>query len=108
MAKTNEHIDVCYSDELFIFLLIIVFVIYVCRIPTMGQIRQFVLNIEWTPQLAAQTQVFYNVSSRLVFVGGSGSSSERITLPNLPVYQDLPPETCSKNKTTELFFFLNK
>lgn len=69
--------------------------IYFLRIPTFDQVKQWLLNLTWTPQLATQWQEFYNTASRLLLYGSAGQMENEM-IPTLPTYKDLQPDICPK------------
>jgi hypothetical protein len=92
MGKENECINVCarlYKLYFYVFL-------YFVRLPDYNTVKQWLLDLKWTPELAVQWQEFYNNASRMLFYGTSGQIYNQI-LPALPRYQDLPAEVCQRS-----------
>jgi len=72
-------------------------------------LKQWLLDLKWTPELAARWQEFYNSASRLVIYGRSGQMQSQI-LETLPTYKDLQPDECPKStgyrQTFSIFFLI--
>ncbi len=66
------------------------------RVPTYNALKQWLLNLTWTPELAVQWQEFYNTASRVLSYGRSGQFQTEI-LQTLPTYKDLQPDICPKS-----------
>lgn len=66
------------------------------------------MDIKWTPQLAAQWQKFYDNAARGVIYGRSPIVKiEKFT--TLPIYQDMEPVKCnwaSRQKAPVIFMFV--
>lgn len=74
--------------------------VFFFRLPTYQQVYDWLINVKWTPEFAAEFQQFYNTAQRQVFYGGS-TTFQPITIPTPPVYKDLPPDTCSNKTRTD-------
>ncbi len=58
-------------------------------------LKQWLLNIEWTPELAAKWQEFYDNAARVVYFGSAGHFEEEF-FATLPKYEDLKSLECKK------------
>jgi hypothetical protein len=94
MAKKDECIDVCLPDYINCFILC--FCEYFFRLPNVNTVREWLLDLKWTPELAVQWQEFYNNAARTLRAGRAGQLHTQL-LPALPRYQDLPSEKCQKS-----------
>jgi hypothetical protein len=56
-------------------------------------LRNWLLNLKWTPESTREWQEFYNHASRLLVYGQSGNVSLE-NLPTLPQFKDLQPPEC--------------
>jgi hypothetical protein len=63
-------------------------------------LKQWLLNITWTPELATEWQEFYNNASRAIDFGRSGHLEHEF-FPTLPKYKDLQPLECEKQQTQD-------
>jgi hypothetical protein len=63
-------------------------------------LKQWLLNITWTPELATEWQEFYNNASRAIDFGRSGHLEQEF-FPTLPKYKDLQPLECEKQQTQD-------
>ncbi|CAF3460707.1 unnamed protein product [Rotaria socialis] len=63
-------------------------------------LKQWLLNITWTPDLATEWQEFYNSASRDAFFGRSGNLEQEF-FSILPKYKDLQPFECEKQQTND-------
>jgi hypothetical protein len=63
-------------------------------------LKQWLLNITWTPDLATKWQEFYNNASRAIYFGRSGHLEQEF-LSTLPKYKDLEPPECEKQQTRD-------
>jgi hypothetical protein len=61
-----------------------------------GNLAQWLLGLEWTPELAVQWQKFYNDAAHGTYYGGAGQFHYQSLYP-LPTYTDLKSDTCSKS-----------
>jgi len=97
MAKSHAIANVCFK-----FTRNTMIIRFVCflRLPTYQQIYDWLINVKWTPEFAAEFQQFYNTAQRQVFYGGA-ATSQTIIIPTPPAYKDLPPDTCSNKTTTD-------
>ncbi|CAF3621444.1 unnamed protein product [Rotaria sp. Silwood1] len=59
------------------------------------EFKQWLMNINWTSQLATQWQEFYNNASRFVLFNGP-NNLEIITLVQLPKYEDFKQNECNR------------
>ena len=60
--------------------------------------KQWLLDLQWTPELATRWQEYYNNAPRLsLFVRGGHFESEPLGL--LPKYRDLEPALCKSKPT---------
>lgn len=64
-------------------------------------LKQWLLNIEWTPELAAKWQEFYDNAARVVYFGSAGHFEEEF-FATLPKYEDLKSLECKKQQTGNL------
>jgi hypothetical protein len=60
-----------------------------------GKLREWLLEINWTSELKAKWQKFYDDAARLVIYGGGGNFSLE-NIPGLPEYEDLKPPECKR------------
>ena len=58
-------------------------------------LRQLLLNIKWTPALAAKWQEFYDNTARVNYFGSAGHFEEEF-FATLPKYTDLQSPECKK------------
>jgi hypothetical protein len=72
------------------------FRVHFLRAPSGHGLTQWLLGLEWTPELAVQWQKFYNDAAHGTYYGGAGQFYYQSLYP-LPTYTDLKSDTCSKS-----------
>ncbi len=84
------------------------FRVHFLRLPSGHGLTQWLLGLEWTPELAVQWQKFYNDTAHGTYYGGAGQLYYQPLYP-LPTYTDLKSDTCSKSsgyqQTFNVFLF---
>ncbi|CAF2851452.1 unnamed protein product [Rotaria sp. Silwood2] len=59
------------------------------------EIKQWLLDLKWTPELAVQWQKFYDDAPRLSVFARNGQFEDEL-LDQPPKYEDFKPAECSK------------
>lgn len=89
MGSQNECVYVSCTT---IYLSFLFTVIFNRPLTDISQLKNWLLDIKWTPKLAVEWQQFYNDASRIVALSTETQTYE--ILPKIPEYEDLKQEQC--------------
>jgi hypothetical protein len=70
---------------------------------TDNELKKWLLNLHWTPDLAKRWQQFYDDAPRLIHIAGM-DRVEQETLMRLPTFDDVIPDQCNRANHFSLFF----